>query len=182
MRIFVIPQKTNSNSTNAFSSGISHLETLGHSVTFYDSKKDYSKELSNCDVVIYDSLLSDFNSGFIVSKAISLKRIVLSLSFNDKASKIKFDKDLKDIDKSIKDEKYLISKEYNRDNVNDVLVKALKDVSSKLDSKFILIIPSEIDRYLTWASETKRLHKAQIVREALESVMKKDREYRDSLN
>jgi len=49
--------------------------------------------------------------------------------------------------------------------------------TNKIDSKFILIISPEIERYLQWASKTKRMHKAQIVRLALEASIKKDKEY-----
>jgi hypothetical protein len=55
----------------------------------------------------------------------------------------------------------------------------MKEASSRLDSKFILIISPEMDRYLNWASKVKRTHKAQVVRAALEVMIKKDKEYKD---
>ena len=36
-----------------------------------------------------------------------------------------------------------------------------------------------MDRYLNWASKTKRTHKAQVVRSAVEQMIKKDKEYRE---
>lgn len=43
--------------------------------------------------------------------------------------------------------------------------------------KFILIISAEIDKYIAWASEERKLHKAQVVRMAIEDTMAKDLDY-----
>lgn len=181
MKIFAVPPIKEEKHFTVFLNGISFLESLGHTTNVLngdDTKLNSIKFLNNCDVVIFDSSLNDFNSGFLFSKAIALKKLIIFLEFNN----VKNEKDVLKKDLISKENKNVINIKYSKDNINDALTKGIKQASQKLDSKFILIIPSEIDRYLQWASENKKLHKAQIVRDALEQVMKRDREYRDSLN
>ncbi|KXK09749.1 MAG: hypothetical protein UZ20_WS6002000317 [candidate division WS6 bacterium OLB21] len=68
---------------------------------------------------------------------------------------------------------------------NTTIEKATVDfvysVKSMLDTKFILIISPEIERYLEWVSDNRRMHKAQVVRRAVEDTMEKDKEYKDYL-
>lgn len=51
--------------------------------------------------------------------------------------------------------------------------KAIKDSQIK----FILILPPDLERYLSWASKHRNVHKAQIVRESILRVMAKDSDY-----
>lgn len=67
------------------------------------------------------------------------------------------------------------------ESMTKIVDKFLDWVQSELDTKFILILPSEIDSYLVWASETRRQYKAQVVRDAIESIMWKDRDYKQYL-
>lgn len=78
--------------------------------------------------------------------------------------------------------KQLIQYTYNAKNIIETINEATKEAISKLDSKFILIISPEMDRYLNWASKVKRTHKAQLVRSALEALIKKDKEYKDYID
>ena len=59
-------------------------------------------------------------------------------------------------------------------DIKQFLLKSKK----KLDTKFILIISPEIDRYLQWAGNERRMHKAQLVRQAIEEMIERDKEYR----
>ena len=54
---------------------------------------------------------------------------------------------------------------------------ALKDAKSLADTKFILIIPAEIDRYLEWNVREKGVSKAEITRDSIEKVMHTDEAY-----
>lgn len=77
--------------------------------------------------------------------------------------------------------RYFSYEKYNSTEDLEKKVKDfLKDAKEKLDTKFILIISPEIDRYLEWASDFKRMHKAQIVRNAVEKDMEDDKEYKRS--
>lgn len=62
-----------------------------------------------------------------------------------------------------------------------IVKKFISSAKIKLDTKFILIIPPEIDQYLQWASDCKRMYKAQIVRNALEVYMGKDQIWQEFL-
>lgn len=67
------------------------------------------------------------------------------------------------------------------ESMTKIVDKFLTKVQSESDTKFILILPREIDSYLTWASNSRRRFKAQIVRDAIESIMVKDRDYKQYL-
>ncbi len=59
----------------------------------------------------------------------------------------------------------------------------LEKITRKLreDPKFILIISPEIDEYLEWVSQKRKMHKAQFVRESIKAKMLKDQEYQQVL-
>ncbi len=54
----------------------------------------------------------------------------------------------------------------------------IEEAKKMIDTKFILIISPEIDKYLGWAADVRRMHKAQVVRNAVEDAMAKDKEYK----
>ncbi|MBL8015571.1 MAG: hypothetical protein JNK26_05295, partial [Candidatus Doudnabacteria bacterium] len=64
------------------------------------------------------------------------------------------------------------------EEANNEIDQFLKEARDMIDTKFILIISPEIDKYLQWSSEERRMHKAQIVRNAVEDTMNKDKEYK----
>ncbi|MFC1780252.1 nucleoside 2-deoxyribosyltransferase [Patescibacteria group bacterium] len=79
--------------------------------------------------------------------------------------------------------RYLSYGKYSSNSALETKVKNfLKDSKEKLDTKFILIISPEIDQYLEWAADFKRMHKAQIVRNAVEKEMENDRDYKRFLD
>lgn len=75
--------------------------------------------------------------------------------------------------------RYFSYKKYETKNdLADIIENFLVKAKDKLDTKFILIISPEIDRYLEWSSDFKRIHKAEAVREAIEEKMEKDEDYK----
>jgi hypothetical protein len=132
------------------------------------------KLIQNSDVVIAEGSLASPGLGYDIAKAITLKKPVLVLSHED-LSKLGTPHALR------LNSKLLSYKEYNDKNLEEVVRVFLKEAKNLLDTKFILIIPAEIDRYLEWASKEKRMHKAQLVREAIESLIDDDAEYQDYL-
>jgi len=170
----------------AFLEGVSYLKKLGHNVyETYDlnkktSQSDASKKFEKTDKAIKDAdiliaEISDADSkvGYEIARALDEKKVVITLE--DEKSKNTYP------NLHGNKARTLMMKKYREDNIIDVINKALKEASSKLDSKFILIISPEIDRYLEWSAQTKRMHKAQIVRNAVEQQMKKDKEYKTYL-
>ncbi len=131
--------------------------------------------IKNADLVVAEVSLTDSGVGYEISYALNLKKPVLALynedSIEPTAPPIAVGKN-----------KLLTFKKYKASDVEKIIAKYMQDVRKQMDTKFILIISPEIDRYLEWASEFRRMHKAQVVRESVEAVMKKDKEYKAYLN
>lgn len=136
--------------------------------------RELDKFLKQADVYIADISLPSVAIGYEISQAIVMRKPVLAL-INEKSSfqplaTIKGNKS-----------RYLELEKYNVDTLPKILKDFMKKSKKKLDSKFILIVSPEIDSYLTWSSQENRIHKAQIVRDAIEKVMNKDTEYKKFL-
>jgi nucleoside 2-deoxyribosyltransferase len=131
--------------------------------------------IKNADLVVAEVSLTDSGVGYEISYALNLKKPVLALynedSIEPTAPPIAVGKN-----------KLLTFKKYKESDVEKIIARYMQDVRKQMDTKFILIISPEIDRYLEWASEFRRMHKAQVVRESVEAVMKKDKEYKAYLN
>jgi len=153
----------------SFNEGVEYLKKLGHNVNIIDKLSEKNDKLiKDCDVLITEISALNYRQGFEIARALDEKKVVIAME--DDALN-----NFKDLPKN----KSLATKKYNNTNVVSILEKAIKEAERKLDSKFILIISPEIDRYLEWAGQTKRMHKAQIVRNAVEQMIKKDKEYQD---
>lgn len=136
------------------------------------SYKKNQRLIKNADVVVAET--TDFSSGigYLIAKALNDKKPVLALynkTLGDKPS---------NIIKASSVSKLLTFEEYNEEGLSQSVKKFLNKVRKLLDTKFILIISPEIDRYLQWAADFKRMHKAQIVRNAVEEMIGKDTEYK----
>jgi deoxyribodipyrimidine photolyase len=172
----------------SFLEAVEHLRKLGHNVfethdhtitKKTNPSKEYltkhfdkvDKAVKDADILLAEVTDADSKVGYEIARALDEKKVVIALEHEDSTDKLH---------PSIHGNKSnsFIHKRYAHHNVVDVVTKAVKEAAGKLDSKFILIISPEIDRYLEWAGQTKRMHKAQIVRNAVEQMMKKDREYK----
>src|SRR5690606_13939220 len=183
MKILVtLPQSQSSKDLKNFSEGVKFLKKIGHNVIEVNSdsksQKDLSKTFNQIDKYIKDSDIlltevtnADSKVGYEIARALDEKKVVIALE--DEKSK----NTLSVVHGN--NTKQLVHRRYNEKNIVEVVEDALKEAEGKLDSKFILIISPEMDRYLNWASKTKRTHKAQIVRSAVEQMMKKDKDYRE---
>jgi hypothetical protein len=185
MKIVVsVPQDQNDKNSKSFFEGIKALKKQGHNIieTKVDLKNkkaaDISKSFTQIDKYIKDTdiLLADITEadtkvGFEIARAIDEKKVVVVLE-NDKSK-------VSTLVIHGNQNRQVVTAKYNAKNIDSVIQDAVKEASSRLDSKFILIISPEMDRYLNWASKVKRTHKAQVVRAALEALMKKDKEYKE---
>ncbi len=164
-----------------FLEGVNYLKKLGHNVTVDTTSgkssdkaaKRTEKLIRDTDIVLIEASAPDLKIGFDVARALSEKKIVLALSQSGKNDAFDYVQKNKF--------KNLISMDYDAKNINQVVDKALDLAKKMMDTKFILIISPEIDRYLDWASQTKRMHKAQIVRNSIESMIRKDKDYKNYL-
>jgi nucleoside 2-deoxyribosyltransferase len=186
MKVFFIGDRKGSKKDEVYNDIISIIQKQGAKVdkTHFDRTSDedsqhveeayilYMNSLKECDVVIAEVTDMSSGIGFMIATALNLKKPVLTL-FDNKSSR--------NPSKTLTGarNKLLEFAEYSNSSLEQKINKFLISAKQKLDTKFILIIPAEIDRYLEWASTEKRMHKAQIVREAIEKVMDGDKEWKE---
>ena len=165
---------------------VEFLESKGHKIDkslietayeydvyhFEEAYKRNLKSINSCDLMVIEITEASTSSGFVISYALNQHKPVLALINTSQT---------KSVPTSLKGStnKLFTLKEYDSKTLEKVLGSYITSVKSIIDTKFILIISPEIDRYLQWASESRRMHKAQVVRLALEDVMEKDKEYKD---
>lgn len=187
MKIYIsLPIESNETKLSSFLEGVSHLKKLGHNIletgrnntkTKDNTFKYFThseKSIKDADIVIAEVSEVDGKIGYEIAKTVSEKKLVIALE--NEIAKSKQNPIIHG-----NSSKNIIYQKYNKSNIVKILDNSLKEASKRLDSKFILIISPEIDRYLDWSSQNKRMHKAQVVRTALENAMKKDRDYQESL-
>jgi hypothetical protein len=128
--------------------------------------------IKKCDFLVAEVSNLSSGIGFLISTALTMKKPVLALYY--KPSK----HHLSTMLKGSTSNKLMFFKEYDDSNYEKVVKDFLNSVKSIIDTKFILIISPEIDRYLEWVSDNRRMHKAQVVRNAVEDIMKKDKDWK----
>ncbi|MEP7103855.1 MAG: hypothetical protein ABI721_04060 [Candidatus Dojkabacteria bacterium] len=178
-----VPEVSNDKILKTFLEAVKILKKQGHNVT--EIKADNSKKsadlakafnqidkyIKDTDILITDVTNADSKVGYEVARALDEKKVVIALE--EEKSKNQF------VVIHGNKNRQIVHAKYNAKNIETVIADVVKEASSRLDSKFILIISPEMDRYLNWASKVKRTHKAQVVRTALEALIKKDKEYKD---
>lgn len=134
-------------------------------------------ELKNADIVVVENSYSVAGIGFEVATAVKDRKPTLVLMLEDKVRGKGFGPHPMITLKH----KRLSIKEYVEKDLEKIIKKFISDAKEKIDTKFILIISPEIDKYLEWAADYKRMHKAQIVRNAVEKEMERDPDYKEHL-
>lgn len=133
------------------------------------------KQLKESDIVIADITDGTAGVGYFISTALYLKKPTLVLQTESDSMHEIHDSITAGKNRLLTYETYKNPKE----DIEEIVKNFINNARQKLDTKFILIIPAEIDRYLEWASDNKRMHKAQIVRNAIEDYMQKDEDWKD---
>lgn len=170
-------ESSTSKDTTIFYKGAEILKSKGHNIFFdrdylsNDYFKSSLKAFRNASILIIEVSNADAKVGIEISKALADKKVVIAMHNSKSLSK-----NIASLAQNNKNSLFLI--EYNNDNVEKQMNTAFEKAKKLLDTKFILIITPEIDKYLSWASENKRMHKAQVVRDAVEKVMSKDKDYK----
>ncbi len=190
MKIYIsIPLKTRENLAT-FNNAINKLKDRGHKVidvytnantevtenvdSMVKMFKQMEKAIREADIVLVESTYPVRRSGFEMARAIEEKKPIIALY---DSSQVSSTPGILLGNKS----KYFSHREYNSNSIDQVIEEAIEDARKHLDTKFILIISPQIDKYLEWASQERRLHKAQIVRDAIEKQMEEDSEYQNFL-
>lgn len=190
MKIYISLPLKHKPKLDAFIKATEELEEEGHEILdiyqdeeypikedvnyFMELFKKSEKAIREADIVLVDVTFPSNRLGFETARALDEKKVVIALSNEDidvpKAATVAGNLS-----------RYYKNVTYNNKNIKEVLTKAIEESKDKMDTKFILIISPEIDRYLEWAADYKRMHKAQIVRNAVEEQMEKDEEYQKFL-
>lgn len=172
------------------------VRDLGHKIDEFnkhDANLDYSKDseeslvrayshisksIKSCDFVIAELSSKSTRVGYEIALALSEKKPVLIL-YNEKTNSEKF---TLSTPISGNKSKYLIVKKYStKKDIESSIKFFMKDISELISTKFILIIPAEINKYLEWNVKEKGTSKAEITRKAIENMMKNDKDYTNYL-
>ncbi len=185
MKVSFIFSQTDSKFNKNYTNITSALENAGNKVSVIklnevstepeQAKKEYQKiinSIKKSDFIVIETSVQASIIGFLMSTAINEKKPILALSDE------KLGKDSESFWNYAIKNKLLSCKTYSLKNINEVIAEFLNSVKKIIDTKFILIISPEIDSYLEWASENRRMHKAQVVRRAVEEIMSLDKEYK----
>jgi nucleoside 2-deoxyribosyltransferase len=133
-----------------------------------DIYKANIKKIKNSDIAVFESTYPAEGIGYEIGFAIAQRKPVLILV--DRTYKRYLAEMIEGIPSTLKQLTYY--KEKNE--LKGILDKFITKAKNLIDSKFILIISPKIDRYFAWAKKNKRLHKAQIVRDAVFKQMEED--------
>lgn len=185
MKVSFIFSQTDSKFNKNYANITSALENSGNKVSVIklnevsaepeQAKKEYQKIINfikKSDFIVIETSVQASIIGFLMSTAINEKKPILALSDE------KLGKDSESFWNYAIKNKLLSCKTYSLKNINEVIAEFLNSVKKIIDTKFILIISPEIDSYLEWASDNRRMHKAQVVRRAVEEIMSLDKEYK----
>ncbi|MBN1915654.1 hypothetical protein JW796_01495 [Candidatus Dojkabacteria bacterium] len=134
--------------------------------------KDSKKKLSESEIVIIEDTFNSTDTGFDLATAAYLKKPILVLRMKDKTEG---ERNYSSKSKRLRELEIV---EYTEKTLDNEIKTFINKAKKLIDTKFILIISPEIDKYLQWVSENRRMHKAQIVRKAVESLMENDPEYK----
>lgn len=134
------------------------------------------KSIRESDAFIVDNTASSGAVGFLTAIALNEKKPILVIRSKKAGDKLVPGPLTSGAHKTITYREY-----ETEEDITKFIDAFIEDASQKIDSKFILILPREIDKYLNWTADFRRMHKAQVVREALEIQMKKDKDWKDYL-
>lgn len=138
--------------------------------------KKSEKALKKADVCIADITDNTGGVGFRIAQAVLEKKPTLVVRNKNEENHLAHSSVTAGVHRNI------TYKEYDTpEEITKYVDNFLEDAKNKIDTKFILIIPPDIDKYLNWASDFKRLHKAQVVRKAIEKEMARDKDWKTYL-
>ncbi|MDD4785326.1 MAG: hypothetical protein PHH12_02620 [Candidatus Shapirobacteria bacterium] len=134
-------------------------------------KENYIQSVDSvkkADIVVMEASGHSMSMGYLISKALEMNKPVIALHKKEYTP---------NFIKGITDKKLTIS-EYNEENVEEVIERALKEASSMIDVRFNFFVNPKILSYLDWVSQKKMLPRSVFLRNLIEHEMKKDKEFK----
>lgn len=126
--------------------------------------------LKKADVVLVEGSVHSMSMGYLVEKALSQNKPVIVL--HQLKQPILFISGISD--------KKLQIVEYNSENINSVLKKALEYAINQQEVRFNFFISPNIGRYLDWISKVKKIPRSVYLRALIERDMRENTEFEDS--
>lgn len=147
-------------------SGVRDLR--GESLKFKRENYDQSiKSLKKAELIVIEISGHSMSGGYLISQALDMNKPVIAL----------YESDSKPIFVAGINNRKLFLLEYNEENIEQVLKKALKEVSSLIDVRFNFFVSPKILTYLDWVTQKRMIPKSVFLRNLIEREMKKDREF-----
>lgn len=193
MKIYVLAAKRADDEVKgAIVEATRYLESKGHQVNkeraaLDDKKPQYSEEelsqyhrnminaIKQCDVMVVDISTKSSGLGYQIAVGLAERKPILTIHKGTKTTHTS-------LSLRSNPSKLMTFRNYEtKDELKGILDEFLKAAKDQIDTKFILIISPEIDKYLTWVSDERRMHKAQVVRNAVEDALNRDKEYKQFL-
>lgn len=133
------------------------------------------KLIKESDYIIAELTRPSAAVGFEIAYALGEKKPVLVLYNEEKLEK------LSTPFRGNKSKYIRIRKYSSQTELKNAIKFFLDDIKDLIDSKFILIIPAIIDRYLEWNVKERGLSKAEVTRNAIEAALEDDKEYKEAI-
>jgi len=125
------------------------------------------KCLKKAEIVVTEVSGHSMSAGYLISQALDMNKPVVALYTAD--SKPVFIA-------GINNKKFFLV-EYNKENIEKVLKKTFKEVSSLIDVRFNFFVSPKILTYLDWVGQKRMVPKSVFLRNLIEKEMKKDHEF-----
>ncbi|MFA6410137.1 MAG: hypothetical protein WCW26_01005 [Candidatus Buchananbacteria bacterium] len=136
--------------------------------------------IEKMDALIIEGTRPLAESGYLIAIALAHHKPILYLCLKDKI----INQNLIHLKKDHQAAKLLNLEYYTVKNLNEILVEFLRKIETgegkeTPNIKFTLRITSRIERYLQWKTHNTRLTKADFLRELIEGLIDKDKDYQN---
>jgi hypothetical protein len=141
-------------------------------VDLQQTHKNLIRRIREADIVVAEVTNPSNSIGYEIATAQAEKKPILVIFNSNKTER------LANFFQGNDSKLFQVSPYKNADEAVAAIKQFVNAARDMIDTKFILIISPEIDRYLEWTAEERRMHKAQVVRNAIEDMMAKDKDYK----
>lgn len=131
--------------------------------------KDLFNKIRASDLVVAEISTPSVSIGHEITNALEMSKPVIIMHVPGESSSLL---------EGRKDDKLHII-EYNLDNLEETLDKALEEARMKMDVRFNFFVSPKILNYLDWVAQKRMIPRSVFLRNLIEREMKKDREFKE---